>query len=875
MTKLHFIAAHKRVGPMRKSLGMEDGTNRNYPPAGKVSVIEDELDTRDGGVNAYRETLLKHAKLGHALYRGLMQKVLYNESRRGMTDKEAKTEFLVLDIDGMPLDIEAARPAKKENVRATAEAIIAMLPKELANVSYVAVASSSFATKPNSLSVHLHFLLDKPVEHRKVKLWLDSLNYTQNAIYERLGLTASKMRVKNIIDPCLGEPARLVYIAPPFFGPKLVNPFTDDDERIIAVEKSTLLLDLDHLLDKAAEGEELIRRRKEDKRKDCLKKAGMATKNHKMKQMNVGGEGKVMVVTDPPPATLYHAFESDGFIRYNMGGKQNNAYYVRNDNPEVVFSFIPEEPAFMFSAADPVAYSLHIEKYGRGAVQVIDEVTGEVRNVLRDLYIDQTTDLYVTIEYDEDADEIIDFKERRSLDVASEWMKFHGRIQPDPIAPIYSTYDPRDLRAIYQDGEKTIVNRFHAPALLRPQEKLPEASILHYGNGWLIKRHCPVLSQVVLNMLGDDLHCFEHFINWLAYIVQTRSKAETAWLLGGEQGTGKGLFFKKVLQQIFGKYAVQNSLEGIADDKFNEWMVEPIVVMVDEFNMKGANSSLTKTASMLKTRITEPTMMLRKMHVGQVSVNQYLNFIFGTNDLDALTMNDKRRINIAPRQQRMLENRLEGLKKYREDYDDLMETEVKMFARFLHSYTYSTEHATTIIENQARKDVIEAGMNAVDQFFENLTRGHFDAFIGILDKPAQHLDHVDLMLLTRVKSFLIANLEHVNTGQPCYLHKDDLCALFHYMSGKPVSDVRLGRMLSTHDIEMKRREIPVGYKKKMATRPKCVEVVWHYPDEGILTVIKANHTLLIKNTQPIDSGPSSEEDRNRRIRELAEQQVRK
>lgn len=856
--KLHFVSALSKIGPLRKTIGLADGSSRSYPLAAKLTSHEAELNVEEDGLKGYRSLLVENANLGRALYKGQFIRPLQAESRRGMTDQDAKTQFLVLDIDGLKLEGGIKDRYRKSDVEAVAESVVKMLPKELANVSYVAMASSSFGLHKDEVSVHIHFLLENPVSHRALKDWLTSLNYTQAEIYERLKLTKTKTRLKSVIDPCLAEPSRLVYIAPPSFGPKKANPFVNDEDRFVLVEKEHKLLDLEPLLEEVLDKMERVNQVRDQRIKDLQAEAGINRHKPKYDRINVNGRA-VNVMSNPPPARMEFAYEDDEFVRYNVGGSRNNAYWVARSNPEIVRCFVPDEPAFLFKAADPEAYAKHIEKYGAAYDEVKDEEVGVVRKVQRSMFIDQTSDAYVTMEYDKEHDEIIEMNERRNGQVAEEWMKHYGQLVPDPVPARHVVLDPNNSQTLFTIGDKDYVNRFKPTVFMRDKTVHEHQDTLRYGNGWMLSLDCPIISEIILNMLGDDMDCFEHFINWLAFIIQKKDKTQTAWLVHGTEGTGKGLFFKAVLRPLFGHdYVAQNTLQGIADDQFNGWMEDLMLLMVDEFNMRGAQS-LTKTASLLKTRITEPTMMLRKMQQQQREVVQRLNFIFATNDLDAMPVEDKRRYNIAPRQQRMLETRLAYLKVFREHSNELIKAELFKFATFLRSFKVDVNQSGSIIMNQARIDTQKAGMSAADSFFDALTTGDFGAFIGILDKSAANLEAADFTQLSRVKTFLTANLEHVNTGKPCYLLPDDLKMLYGYLAGKEISDNALSRMLSTHDIVRKRKSTPVGAPKALPTRPRCVEVVWKYNDLEILEEIREANAALPTNVSSINKRNSSEE----------------
>jgi hypothetical protein len=864
--KLNFVSAHSKIGPMRKTIGLADGSSRSYPLAAKLTSYEAEIDVTEVGLEGYRALLVENAKYGRALYKGLFVRPLAHESRRNMTDPDARTEFLVLDVDGLRIEGELKKHYRPADVRNVAESVIEMLPDALHDVSYMAMASSSFGLNQDEVSVHIHFLLENPVSHRALKEWLTSLNYSQIEIHSRLKLTKTKTRLKSVIDPCLAEPARLIYIAPPSFGPKRQNPFANDDERFVIVEKDRKLLNLDPLLESIHDRMDAIISIRDAKIKELQQEAGIVRHKPKFTRINVDGH-PVNVMSNPPSVRMEFAYEDDEFVRYNVGGSKNNAYWIARSNPEVVRCFVPDEPTFLFKSADPEAYAKHLEKYGEAYEEVKDE-DGIVRKVQRSMFIDQTTDAYVTMEYDRDHDEIVEVNERRNSQVAEEWLKHYGQLVPDPVPAAHIILDPNRMETKFAIGDKDYINRFKPSMYMRDTSEHVYPETLTYGNAWMLSLECPVISEIILNMLGDDMDCFEHFINWLAFIMQKRDKTQTAWLVHGTEGTGKGLLFKAVLRPLIGQqYVAQNTLQGIADDQFNGWMEDVMLLMVDEFNMRGT-SSLTKAASLLKTRITEPTMMIRKMQQQQREVVQRLNFIFATNDLDAMPVTDKRRYNIAPRQMRELEARLGYVKSHRESTDTLIKGELAKFATYLRSFTVDTHQSGSIIMNQARVETQKAGMSASDSFFAALRDGDFSVFIGILDKSAANLEPREFAQLTRVKTFLTANLEHVNTGKTCYLLPEDLRMLYSYLAGKEISENALSRMLATHDVnERKRKSRPVGSPKSLPSRPRCIGVCWAYDDKEILEAIREANCVVPSNVASIDPNKRTSEDFDRAMAE--------
>jgi hypothetical protein len=863
--KLTFLKAHEGVGPLRKSLFMPDGANRAYPKAAQMTSFVEEIDVEKGGVKQYAATLLKYGYVpahdikqgGCALLKGSLTRALVNESRRGAGDKTGNTQTLVLDIDGLPLDITFKGTVGEKQVKEVAEKVLKFLPAELAECSYVAVASSSFGLSNTKVSIHLHFILNRTVPVRELKQWVTSMNYTQEAIFQKLELTDGKRGLKKIVDPSVADNTHIIYIAAPKFGDPTKNPFKNDKQRIIAVEKKTKTLDASKFLETITVKNDIVKRRNGDKLKELHATLGIKLEKAKYTRINFKGKN-VSVLQNPEPINLVFEAEDHEFIRYNRSGGDSNSYWVDRTNPEILHCFKDSEEPRLFKATDPMTYGEHVKKYGE-SFERKKSADGVTREVVRRMFQVRGSDMILTLEYDRANNEIIEMEEHQSVAAASNWMRFWGQLIPDPIPPAYMVMDPNGKDIIYEVEGKQYINRFKPTTHMICTEKHHAIDTLKYGTAaFTMGEDCPVISEIILNTLGDDLECFEHFINWLSFIFQKRDKAETAWLVHGHEGTGKGLLFKRIIRALIGgDYAVQNTLQGIADDQFNGWAEDTLFLMVDEFNMKGTGS-LTKTATLLKNWITEPTMMLRKMQHQQRNVIQRLNLLLGTNDMDAMAMSDRRRINVAPRQSRTLEERLPYLKTHRDEADKLIADELTNFATILRSFQFNRKHVTTILDNEARTDSQKAGMNTVDLFFEAINKGDFAYFIDILDKSEQNIPQDEMLQLSRAKSFITALLEHVNTGKACYLHKDDLRMLYSYRAGKEISQSAFGRMLGSHEVITKRKDNPVGARTKLATRPPCIETRWKYPDEDVLVRLKAfNHQMpgvgTTKAVKPADS----------------------
>jgi phage/plasmid-associated DNA primase len=82
------------------------------------------------------------------------------------------------------------------------------------------------------------------------------------------------------------------------------------------------------------------------------------------------------------------------------------------------------------------------------------------------------------------------------------------------------------------------------------------------------------------------------------------SKTETAFLIIGEQGTGKNKFFTDVISKLFGRYAIanENNINNIIG-RFNSSFENKILVICNE--LQSINNAKHLNTDCLKSLITD------------------------------------------------------------------------------------------------------------------------------------------------------------------------------------------------------------------------------------------------------------------------------
>ena len=134
--------------------------------------------------------LNRHAVQGHCLLKGNVQRPLVNESRAGSTDSNAVTEFIVLDLDGLP--------ETHQGGQVTLDSFLVTLG--LGDTSHVVQWSASYGIENQKLRAHVFFMLDKPAAAPLLKQWLIQLNHEVGMLNASMGLTKTGNAISWALD---------------------------------------------------------------------------------------------------------------------------------------------------------------------------------------------------------------------------------------------------------------------------------------------------------------------------------------------------------------------------------------------------------------------------------------------------------------------------------------------------------------------------------------------------------------------------------------------------------------------------------------------------------------------------------------------------
>lgn len=666
-------------------------------------------------------SLLANPPPDTCLLKGNVTKPLSNESRAGSTNSLEPTPWVLLDVDGLKSVTNAEQFMTKVG---------------LGDVSYIEQLSSSAGIdKDRGYSAHIFVLLEEPMFPAMLKLWLMDLNlkYLNDEI--KLNKAGSALKWPLDISTCQND--KLIYIADPvcqgFEAPKI--------KRLTLKKKQKTTLAVESELDKVS-----IKTAEKKRVNELRKAAGLPKKNYKLNKNDL--------LLNPDKGEVTGTRSDRGFTYININGGDSWGYYFPTDNPEVVYNFKGEPNVRLKDIAPEYYESLKEE--------VAKPQSNEAQGVIYEIGVDVVTDKYMRITYDQ-AEDMLDITYTGARANAFDFLKQHGQPKPDFI-PTWETYcDFRSFETV--NFEKREINRHNPTDYMRHAKRTDDVELP------------PTVGLIVRHVFGNDNRVVEHFLNWLAFIFQNKKMTNTSWVIGGTQGTGKGLLFDKILTPILGPDHCGKVSFASFESEFNGFMEDTLLLFVDEVQISGSKRHSTAMAN-IKKDMANSRITIRKMRTNHYVVDNYANFIFATNKFDAIEVDQgDRRFNVAPRQEEPLRN-IHPIK----DIDALIENELQAFTNYLMSREVDREQAMTIIDTEERRRLQATTENTTQAIANRLREGDFEFFIEDYAK-AKDLQH-EFELSTRISNpptlFEVMNNMYQCRGTECKIPRDHLAVLFFY-----------------------------------------------------------------------------------------------
>lgn len=710
-------------------------------------------------LTALHAAMTKHAALGHCMLKGTIQRPLVQESRAGSTDTNSHTEFLVLDLDGLPdvfVSVDATGVEHRTSV--TLDSFLAAL--KLHDVSYIVQWSASYGIENKNLRAHILMLIDKPAAAPLLKQWLIQANHEVPMLRAAMSLTKTGNSISWPLDISACQNDKLIYIAPPVL--KGIKDPMGKTPRIELVKRKNERVTLSTTINTTAKNRELTHKRLEELREQAgLPKRKTAYKMH----------GSVEVMVKPDSCTITEMKQERGFVYFNLNGGDSWAYYHPENNPDYIFNF-KGEPAYLTKELLP--------DYWEQLTQAGARANSNGQTFLA--FCDRSTGTYWRGTFDAPTD-TLDLYVAKNETQVRHFAKQYGLPLGDFIPEWDLVFDPHD--SVRVDHQNRTVNQF----TLSPYMKAKARQV----------KQCPkTILKVITNVMGDDPDIVDHFINWIACILQFRDRTKTAWVWHGVPGTGKGILWSKVLRPIFGTGQTSAQNMETLNEHYNHWMQQSFLIFVDEVQTKSLDNERGATAK-LRNYITEELVPIRAMHQASREVRNYTNWIFASNMSDAIKIeSDDRRYNVA----RYQKNRLQITDKE----IATLERELQDFHDYLLYYPADKDRAGTVLNTTDRQTMISIGESSVDTVGGAILAGNFGFLMEQLPNStsAAPSNRVEFDKTEDYKTVLHALLQRTDpkTGK-CNIARDELRVIFGYVvGGMPTTPNKFTSLLKHHRIHM-------------------------------------------------------------------------
>jgi hypothetical protein len=235
-----------------------------------------------------------------------------------------------------------------------------------------------------------------------------------------------------------------------------------------------------------------------------------------------------------------------------------------------------------------------------------------------------------------------------------------------------------------------------------------------------LEKRCKVIYEILINIFGEKEY-LERFINWIAYILQERTKSYTAWLITSNvQGVGKDLMFQHMLMPIFGNKQCQMMNGSRIAKNFNKIDMNCFLRGYNEvFSAGNARENLHRKES-LKDLITSHYQSIEIKGVDTFQSHNFMNFILFSNSEHPILIDEEdRRFNVIRNDNVVKVNELSIYKEEKNLEPDIAK-ELEDFADIIFTLEFRRELANKPIDSEAKNRLKALSKDEYEEFAEKL-----------------------------------------------------------------------------------------------------------------------------------------------------------
>jgi len=729
------------------------------------------------------------------LIKGRLNRPLIGESRRNSTSTNDKTQFIVLDPDEAPFS------SPDELMRAIG----------LGDVSYVVQYSSSYKlSKSKKLSAHIFILLDRPLPATTLKAWLMQLNLDVPVLKSALTLSNSQCALKWTLDITSCQNDRLIYIAEPEFQ-GMKSP-VKASERILIVKKERERLDVSRVSERSMDG---LKKEARAELNRLQVAAGITPLKTKPRIV-----GEFLVQHGVSEVGNYEVVDADDeFVRLNLNGGDSAAYWHYRDDFELLHNFKGEDSVKLKEILpeyykDLVNSKKDAERKTKALAAAQNESPSEDGDVIL-CFRDKRTGSYWNGTFNNTTRKLDLFTARNERQ-CGDFMLSHGKDVGDYIPIWERVFDP--TTDVIVDHEARTINMWVPSEYMKNATRSKEPNL----------NKCPLIKRILDSAVGEG-QIQEHFLNWLAVVVQYRTKPRTAWVFHGTQGTGKGLLVNKILAPMLNPQYVMVRLQNELKSEFSAFLEFALIAFIDEIEVDSLQEG-GAVESKLKYYITEPTVPIRRMRTDSYSVPSFTGWLFGSNkNQPVIIPRNDRRYNVAKFQK-------EKIDLTQDQIETQLPLEIQAFTDYLISRRADKNIAATPLLTEDRATLMALSETSVDRTAQAIMAGDLEALWDAMPDQgnieALHSNSSYAMVATAYINFMKRACEDAFHNRPSRISRDELGAIFeHCVGGVPRSANKLTTYLAHHGIHLTRMR-----SSHTGERINGYDIEWHIERASLLEI---------------------------------------
>lgn len=738
--EVSFLSAEQ---PIRKQYALDkkgELVKQNYPFLYQfTSTTETATDLQD-----FARLLREHGQKGHCLLKGKLNRPLTMESRAGSTSGDDKTDWICLDLDGI------------ENYQSI-DLFLADIGAS--DVSYVLQWSSSMGIENQAgYRCHIFMMLNQFIHPQLLKYWLMSKNLTVPNLKAQLSLTRTANALRWPLDVTTCQNDKLLYIADPLLGKGIKDPYPKG-KRIQFHNRKAASLSLPEVF---ALTREALRELSDKELNSLRTTAGMpARPKTKYKFF-----GRTECVLKPDTAVITETKTERGYVYFNLNGGDSWGYYHPVDNPKFIHNF-KGEPSYKTEELLP-EYWAELEERSSDYVANDD---GLIYFGFRDFFSAN----YFNGWYDETSKHLT-LARAKSESQLRQFMKQHGQVMGECVPDWNLVWDPNSSTVVDHKGQTLNTYQPSEFFIDPPDKQIP----------------FPTITKVYESLLGNDKDVIDHFLNWLAFVLQYRTVSATAWVWQGVEGTGKGVMFHNIITPLFGKQNVISKRAKELQSEFTSFMENKLVILIDEIE-SGDSIIKNEIGATLRNLITEPTISIRKMQTDAYPAPNYANIIFTSNKRQAVAIpQSDRRHNVAPYQNSKLVIS-------QKEVEEFIPQELPGFFRFLMDFDVDLVKVRTNLKNAAHATMVELNRTGIDTIADAILTGDMQALWDQLPSNPNALDAIQRVRYEPFRNLMI----DIVTNQVPKLSRDEMYVLMNWCLDRiPQAPNKFTQLLKHHNIQL-------------------------------------------------------------------------